>query len=58
MTETKTWWKCSNCGYTFQAEAPPNACPSCKERCTFTNVTCYRPDCGGDEQIDPKLAHS
>jgi rubredoxin len=58
MTEIKTWWKCSNCDYTFQAEAPPNACPSCKEKCTFTNVTCYRPDCGGDEQIDPKLAHS
>ena len=57
MTEVKTWWKCSNCGYTFKAEAPPEDCPSCKERCAFIDATCYRPDCGGSENVDPKIGH-
>jgi len=57
MTEVKTWWKCSNCGYTFKAEAPPEACPSCKEQCAFIDTTCYRPDCGGPENVDPKIGH-
>jgi rubredoxin len=41
-----THWKCSNCAYTFEAEAPPDNCPSCKEACTFSDVTCYIPECG------------
>jgi len=48
-------WKCSNCDYTFEAEAPPNNCPSCKQACTFTDVTCYIPECGGPGNIDPRL---
>jgi rubredoxin len=36
-----THWKCSNCDYTFEAEAPPDSCPSCKQACTFSDVTCY-----------------
>ncbi|OFV66525.1 MAG: hypothetical protein SBU_000492 [Candidatus Syntrophoarchaeum butanivorans] len=43
-----TWWKCSECGYTFEADAPPERCPSCNEACTFTDVTCYIPECGGE----------
>ena len=38
-------WKCSNCGYTFEADAPPNECPSCKQKCEFVDVSCYTPDC-------------
>ncbi|OGP87065.1 MAG: hypothetical protein A2156_09215 [Deltaproteobacteria bacterium RBG_16_48_10] len=50
-----TQWQCSNCGYTFGEEAPPNQCPSCKQACTFSDVTCYIPDCGGSGNIDPRL---
>jgi len=39
-------WKCSNCGYTLEADAPPVECPSCKEKCEFVDNTCYTPDCG------------
>lgn len=50
-------WKCSNCGYTLEAPAPPDQCPSCKEYCEFLNVTCYIPDCGapGGGGSDPRL---
>jgi rubredoxin len=39
-------WKCSKCGYTLKADAPPETCPQCKEKCEFLNVTCYIPECG------------
>lgn len=50
-------WKCSNCEYLLEAETPPDTCPSCKEKCEFVNVTCYVPECGGEESgnIDTKL---
>ena len=47
-------WKCGNCGYAFEADAPPDTCPSCKEKCEFMDNTCYTPDCaatGVDERI-------
>ena len=47
-------WKCSNCGYTFDADSHPNECPSCKEKCEFVDNTCYTPDCaaeGTDDRI-------
>jgi rubredoxin len=47
-------WKCSNCGYTFEADAYPNQCPSCKQKCEFVDNTCYTPDCAGD-RIDPRI---
>ncbi|HJX69220.1 MAG TPA: cyclic nucleotide-binding domain-containing protein [Dehalococcoidia bacterium] len=47
-------WMCTTCGYYLQTLEPPNRCPSCEQTCVFTNVTCYQPDCGG-EQIDPVL---
>jgi rubredoxin len=52
-----TQWKCSNCGYTFGFEQVPDQCPSCKERCPFSDVTCYVPDCGGpgSGNVDPRL---
>ena len=53
------WWKCTLCGYLFRAPPPPPAkCPDCKETCTFMDVTCYTPECGGPESgnYDPKLA--
>ena len=50
-----TEWKCDNCGYTATAEAPPgDVCPSCNEKCTWLNVTCYIPDCG-PEGVDQRL---
>ncbi len=57
MGEVKqmTQWKCSNCSYTFGAETVPDRCPSCKQTCTFSDVTCYIPDCGGPGNIDPRL---
>jgi rubredoxin len=39
-------WKCSKCGYILKADAPPETCPQCKEKCEFVNVTCYIPECG------------
>jgi rubredoxin len=50
-------WKCSNCGYTFEADAHPNECPSCKKKCEFLDATCYTPDCtveGMDTRIGKK----
>ena len=43
-----TSWKCQICGYTFTADAPPEKCPSCKEKCEFVDNSCYTPDCTGD----------
>lgn len=55
-----TWFKCDKCGYTFQGIRPPDdsKCPSCHEKCTFKDVTCYIPECGlqeGTEHIDHRL---
>jgi hypothetical protein len=33
----------------------PDRCPSCQQTCTFSDVTCYIPDCGGPGNIDPRL---
>ena len=48
-------WKCDNCGYMTKAEAPPgDTCPSCNEKCTWLNVTCYIPECaptGTDQRL-------
>lgn len=50
-------WQCSNCSYLLDAPSSPEQCPSCKEKCEFSNVTCYTPECGGEESdnIDPRL---
>ncbi len=48
-------WQCSNCRYIMEAEMPPETCPSCKETCAFIDVSCYTPECGGPDNIDPQL---
>ena len=50
----KNTWKCTECGYTLETDAPPETCPGCNEKCEFVNVTCYIPDCG-DTGSDPRL---
>ena len=50
-----THWMCESCGYYLQAGNPPERCPSCQQACAFNNVTCYRPECGGEENVDPLL---
>ena len=51
----QTFWKCSKCGHTLEAPAPPENCPECREACEFKDVTCYLPECGGPGQTDPRL---
>ena len=50
-----THWMCTNCGYYLHAPAPPNRCPQCGQTCAFNDVTCYRPVCGGERNLDPLL---
>ena len=50
-----TQWQCSNCEYIISADAVPKECPSCQKTCSFSDVTCYTPDCGGPGNIDEKL---
>jgi len=50
-----THWMCTTCGYYLQGSQPPNRCPSCNQVCAFNDVTCYRPDCGGESNLDPLL---
>jgi len=54
----KNQWKCNQCGYILAAEEPPKKCPTCQKDCTFIDVTCYIPECGGPESgnIDSRLA--
>jgi hypothetical protein len=40
----------------FGADTVPDQCPSCHQTCTFSDVMCYIPDCGGPGNIDPRLA--
>jgi rubredoxin len=47
-------WKCANCGYELEAEAPPETCPSCKQKCEFMDNTCYTPDCQYEGK-DPRI---
>ncbi|MCD4778069.1 MAG: hypothetical protein K8R12_03785 [Desulfobacterales bacterium] len=47
-------WKCSNCGYSLEAETPPEQCPSCKKKCEFLDTTCYTPDCES-EGVDKRI---
>jgi hypothetical protein len=53
-----THWMCAHCGYYLQANLPPERCPGCNQVCIFNDVTCYRPECGGERNIDPLLVGS
>ena len=46
-------WMCTSCGYYLQASEAPGFCPSCNQKIPFNDVTCYRPECGGEQNIDP-----
>jgi CRP/FNR family cyclic AMP-dependent transcriptional regulator len=48
-------WQCVECGYFFDGAKPPDNCPGCKATCTYTDVTCYRPECGGPVNPDPMV---
>jgi len=50
-----THWMCYNCGYYLQSPEPPDRCPACNQVCAFSDVTCYRAECGGEKNIDPLL---
>jgi rubredoxin len=50
-----THWMCIKCGHYLKASQPPSHCPRCNSICTFNDVTCYRPDCGGEQNVDPLL---
>jgi rubredoxin len=52
----ENWWKCSSCGYTMQQAVPPETCPGCRQKCAFTEVSCYTPECGGEGNVDPNLS--
>lgn len=54
IQQTKNWWKCTGCGHTLEGQVPPEPCPSCHEKCTFSNVSCYHPECSEDGP-DPQL---
>ena len=54
-SENMIKWKCSQCRYYIEAPKPPEICPSCQTKCSFTNSTCYTPECGGEKNIDPRL---
>ena len=50
-----SWWICSECNYVFEVVTPPELCPDCHKKCTWNNVTCYIPECGGPEKLDRRL---
>ena len=50
-----SWWMCDRCSYTFESVESPELCPQCHEKCVYSDVTCYVPECGGPDHIDVKL---
>ncbi len=48
-------WMCNVCGYINDAEIPLDNCPSCHQQCSFSDVACYTPECGGIDKVDYKL---
>jgi rubredoxin len=51
----KSWWMCSECENVFQSAAVPEICPGCQKKCTFVDVSCYIPECGGLQNMDVRL---
>ena len=49
------YWMCELCGHCLNAWRPPVECPHCCQVCSFRDVTCYRPECGGEQNVDPLL---
>ena len=48
-------WMCSLCGYQIDNEKPLSHCPSCDKDCMFVDVTCYIPDCGGEDNVNSQV---
>lgn len=48
-------WMCTACGFLISEEDPPKNCAGCRRKVTFNDVTCYRAECGGEENVDPLL---
>ena len=36
-------WKCDSCGAQYDANEPPEICPSCGKPCEFREITNYVP---------------
>lgn len=34
-------WRCGSCGYRLEADAPPEQCPGCREKCDFIDENPY-----------------
>ncbi|MBF0376174.1 MAG: hypothetical protein HQK69_00330 [Desulfamplus sp.] len=51
-----TSWICDKCGYKLNADTPPEECPSCKNKCSFVDNSCYTPDCTGKGN-DPRIGN-
>ena len=51
-------WQCIECGYFFDGVKPPDKCPGCNVNCSYTDVTCYRPECGGPTNPDQMVMAS
>ncbi|MBI2857820.1 MAG: hypothetical protein HYX90_01975 [Chloroflexi bacterium] len=49
------YWMCTACGHCATGATPPKECPHCGKTCCFGDVTCYRPECGGEQNTDPLL---
>jgi rubredoxin len=47
------WWKCRECGYLFQADTLPEACPSRTAECVFVDASSYTPECKGRSRGTP-----
>jgi superoxide reductase len=50
-----TYWMCDKCNFVIEAPKPPDPCPGCQIKCSFSDVTCYTPDCGGQGSLDTRL---
>jgi hypothetical protein len=46
---------CTACGFLVSDEDPPKHCDGCNRAVKFNDVTCYRAECGGEENVDPLL---
>ncbi len=55
MMTNNSWWMCSECEHVFQTNSLPQACPNCQKKCTFLDVSCYIPECGGLNNVDFRL---
>lgn len=52
------YWMCELCGTCFNRNMPPDTCPHCQKKCSFKDVTCYRPECRGEGNFDPTLVNA